>query len=282
MRDPVEVGGQGCVAEQDRGDLGRRVRGEALQDEAVRREATELRDEVSFGGAVLGPEGRNEQDRDPAQVGGDVAQEVPARGIDPMHVVDDQDEPAAPRYVPEQLRDGIEQELLPVLRGRPGQVDGRQRRDQPGELWSDIAREFADELVPEGVEQPPEGVAPGRIGHPVDTAPTRHQRVGLPGRELLEEAGLPDAGLAAHEGQCPLGGGHPFEGGRQPAPRVVAPNEMRCALPTRHATDCAAKRARDATFGGDSGRNRCHVWALDHSPRTVRVTNSCASRSPPH
>ena len=146
------------------------VRGEALEDDAVRREAAELRDEVSFGGAVLGPEGRNEQDRDPVQVGGDVAQEVPARGIDPVHVVDDEDEPAAARDVPEELRDGIEEELLPVLRVCRGQVDGRQRRDQPGELWSDIAGEFADERVAEGVEQPPDGVAPGRIGHPVDTA----------------------------------------------------------------------------------------------------------------
>ena len=108
--------------------------------------------------------------------------------------------------VPEQIRDGIEEELLPVLRGRPGQVDGRQRRDQPGELRSDIAGEFADDCVPEGVEQPPEGVAPGRIGHPVDTAPTSDQRLGLPGREFLEEAGLPDAGLAAHEDQCPRAG----------------------------------------------------------------------------
>ena len=208
--------------------------GESVQDDAVRREATELRDEVLFGDAVLGPEGGNEQHRDPAQVGGDVAQEVPARGIDPVHVVDDEDEPAAARDVPEQIRDGIEQELLPVLRGCPGQVDGRQRRDQPGELWSDIAGEFADDCVPEGVEQPPEGVAPGRIRHPVDTASTSHQRVGLPGREFLEQAGLPDAGLAAHEDQGPRGGGHAFEGGRQPAPRVVTPNEVRCALATRH------------------------------------------------
>ena len=149
-RDPVEVGGRGCVAQQDRRDLGRRRRGEPLQDDAVGREATELRDEVSFGAAVLGPEGGNEQHRDPAQVGGDVAQEVPARGIDPVHVVDDEDEPAAARDVPEQIRDGIEEELLPVLRGCPGQVDGRQRRDQPGELWSDIAGEFADDCVRRG------------------------------------------------------------------------------------------------------------------------------------
>ena len=140
----------------------------------------------------------------------------------------------AARDVPQELRDGIEEELLPVLRVRPGQVDGRQRRDQPGELRSDIAGEFADDCVPEGVEQPPDGVAPGRIGHPVDTASPRHQRVGLPGREFLEEAGLPDAGLAAHEHQCAAGRSHAFEGGRQPAPRVVAPDQMRCALTTRH------------------------------------------------
>ena len=234
VRDPVEVGGRGCVAEQDRGDLGRRVRGKALEDEAVVRQAAELRDQVAFGGAVLGPEGGDEQDRDAAQVGGDVAQEVPARGVDPVHVVDDEDEPAAPRHMPEQVRDGIEQELLPVLLGRRGQVDGRQRRDQPGELRSDVGGEFADEPVPEGVEQPPEGVAPGRIGHPFDTASPRHQRVGLSGREFLEEAGLPDAGLAADQDQCPLGRRRPIEGGRQPAPRVVAPDQMRCALTTRH------------------------------------------------
>ena len=147
-----------------------------------------------------------------------------------MHVVDDEDEPAAARDVPQQIRDGIEEELLPVVRGCPGQVDGRQRRDQPGELWSGIAGEFADDCVADGVEQPPEGVTPGRIGHPGDTTPASHQRLGLPGREFLEEAGLPDAGIAAHEDQRPPGRGHAFEGGRQPAPRVVAPDQMRCAL----------------------------------------------------
>ena len=154
---------------------------------------------------------------------------------------------------------------------RRGQVDGRQRRDQPGELWSDIAGEFADERVPEGVEQPPDGVAPGRIGHPVDTASPRHQRVGLPGREFLEQTGLADAGLAAHEHERAAGGSHAFEGGRQPAPRVVAPDQMRCALTTRHDRDCAPKPGRSA--------NMC---ALDHSPRTGRVTNSCSSRAPAH
>ncbi len=241
VRDPVEVGGRGCVAQQDRGDLERPVGGEPVQDDAVRREATELRNEVEFGDAVLGPEGGNEQHRDPAQVGGDVAQEVPARGIDPVHVVDDEDEPTAARDVPQQIRDGIEEEMLPVVRGCPGQVDGRQRRDQPGELWSGIAGEFADDCVADGFEQPPEGVTPGRIGHPGDTASASYQRLGFPGREFLEETGLPDAGIAAHEDQRPPGRGHAFEGGRQPAPRVVAPDQMRCALPSRHAERLCAQ-----------------------------------------
>ena len=58
-------------------------------------EPCELGDQITLGGRVLGPVRDDEQDRRPAEVVGDVAQQLGAGGIDPVQVVDHEDEPRA-------------------------------------------------------------------------------------------------------------------------------------------------------------------------------------------
>ena len=123
-RDPVEVGG--AAASPSRMEA---ISVVGPRERSGRRgppQATELRDEVVRWCCPRAGR-RNEQHRDPAQVRGDVAQEVRLAGsIQCMSST--MKTSRRPRDVPEQIRDGIEEELLPVLRGCPGQVDGRQRR----------------------------------------------------------------------------------------------------------------------------------------------------------
>ena len=93
--DAPNVGRARVRAEQDLGHLGRRVFGERCQLDLLRREPGEMADQLALGTGVLGAVGDDEQDRHPAEIVGDVADQLAARGIDPMQVVDDEHQPRA-------------------------------------------------------------------------------------------------------------------------------------------------------------------------------------------
>ena len=48
--------------------------------------------QVALGCRVLGPVRDDEQDRHPTEIVGDVAEQLAARGIDPVQVVDNEDQ----------------------------------------------------------------------------------------------------------------------------------------------------------------------------------------------
>ena len=92
----------------------------------------------------------------------------------------------------------------------------RQMREEARNLGPDPARELAgrDDV---GSQQPPEHVGPGRIRHALDaTAPHDVRLPGGPGRELLEQTGLPDSHLAPDEHE------RSGVGRRRPEPRREA------------------------------------------------------------
>ena len=82
-------------AEQDLGHLGGRVLREWCECDLVRRESRQLRDQIALGGRVLSPVGDDEQDRQPTQIVRDVPDQLTAGGIDPVQVVDDENQPRA-------------------------------------------------------------------------------------------------------------------------------------------------------------------------------------------
>ena len=95
VRDAPNVGRARVRAEQDLGHLGGRVLRERCERDLASREPCELGDQVALGGRVLGAVRDDEQDRHPAEIVGDVADQLAARGIDPVQVVDHEDQPRA-------------------------------------------------------------------------------------------------------------------------------------------------------------------------------------------
>ena len=95
VRDAPNVGRARVRAEQDLGHLGGRVFRERRERDLASREPCELGDQVALGGRVLGAVRDDEQDRHPAEIVGDVAEQLAARGIDPVQVVDHEDQPRA-------------------------------------------------------------------------------------------------------------------------------------------------------------------------------------------
>ncbi len=89
---PVHV-----VTREERGELGRRIRRERLERDAMVGETPELGDELAIARGILGPIRDDDEHRHPPQVAREVAQELTARGVDPMHVVDEEDELRARR-----------------------------------------------------------------------------------------------------------------------------------------------------------------------------------------
>ena len=95
VRDAPNVGRARVGAEQNLGHLGGRVFRERCECDLASREPCELGNQVALGGRVLGAVRDDEQDRHPAEIVGDVAEQLAARGIDPVQVVDHEDQPRA-------------------------------------------------------------------------------------------------------------------------------------------------------------------------------------------
>ncbi len=78
------------------------------------REPCELGDQVALVGRVLGPVRDDEQDRQPAEIVGDVTDQLAARRIDPVQVVDHEDQPRPQRDMRQELDDRFEQQGLTI------------------------------------------------------------------------------------------------------------------------------------------------------------------------
>ncbi len=193
VSDPVDVGGARLAAEQEGRDLGGRVRGEALERDAPVAEPGELGEELALVGGVLGPVGHDQEDRGAAQVAGDVAQELTAGGVDPVHVVDDEDELALAGDVGEERDDRLEEKVLTTVFVGGHRPRSPELGDQAGELRAEGLGEVVagDRVRP--AEQPPERVGPGRVRHALDAAAPGEPGLVGAGAELVEETGLADA-----------------------------------------------------------------------------------------
>ena len=102
----------------------------------------------------------------------------------------------------QELDDRFEQQVLTT-----GFVDARgiglvqrQVREETRDLGPDPAREIVGRDDVGGTQQPSQRLGPGRIRDALDaTAPDDMRLLGDPGRELLEQAGLPDAHFPANQ-----------------------------------------------------------------------------------
>ena len=73
-------------------------------------------------------------------------------------------------------------------------------REETRDLGPDPAREIVGRDDVGGAQQPSQRLGPGRVRDALDaTAPDDMRLLGDPGRELLEQAGLPDAHFPANE-----------------------------------------------------------------------------------
>jgi hypothetical protein len=184
-------------------------------------EAPELCREFAFG--FVGPERDDEQDRQSPQVARDVTQELTAGGVDPVHVVEHDDELSLGADVAEQLDDRLEQELLAAFVGVVQCLVERDRREQARELRTHTSGEAVGRLWLV-LQEPPERIGPGRVGDVFDAAAARDQHVGDAAGELLEETGLADPGFAADQHQRALRWVHAAERGPQVAQGFLATN----------------------------------------------------------
>ena len=92
-RDAPNVGWARVRTEQNLGHLDGRVFRERRERDLASSEPCELGNQIALGGRVLGTVRDDEQDRHPAEIVGDVADQIAARGIDPVQVVDHEDQP---------------------------------------------------------------------------------------------------------------------------------------------------------------------------------------------
>ena len=110
--DPFHVGRVRIGAEQLRGELRCGLSGKSFERDSVIAETSELGDQLALRATVLGAVRHDQQDGDAPKVAGDISKESATRRVDPVHVIDDENELPRGCGTRQQLDDRLEQEAL--------------------------------------------------------------------------------------------------------------------------------------------------------------------------
>ena len=120
-------------------------------------------------------------------------------------------------------------------------------RQETRDLGPDPAREIVGRDDVGGTQQPSQRFGPGRIRHALDaTAPDDMRLAADPGREFLEQAGLPDAHFPANEHER-SGVGHAAQRLAEGRERGLTPDEIRGPFAAPHDSSLWANRSERAT-----------------------------------
>ena len=136
--DPFHVGRDRVGAEQVRGELRCGLSGKSFERDSVVAQTSELGDQLALRATVLGAVRHDQQDGDAPKVAGDITKESATRRVDPVHVIDDEDELPRGCRTRQQLDDRLEQETLPLSvvarRGSAASSDGIRRASSAATL----------------------------------------------------------------------------------------------------------------------------------------------------
>ena len=176
----------------------------------------------------------------------------------------------------QELDDRFEQQVLTTgfihARGI-GLVQG-QVREETRDLGPDPAREIVGRDDVGGAQQPSQRLGPGRIRDALDaTAPDDVRLPGDPGRELLEQAGLPDAHLPANEHER-SGVGHAAQRLAEGRERGLTPDEIRGPLAAPHDSSLWAIRSERATSASRAPTHRFRFVRMYHATLSVRTLSA--------
>lgn len=225
---------------------------------------------------VVGAVGGDHRDALVAEPGQQVAQQVAARPVGPVHVLQHQQQRLLPGELADQGRDRLEQ-LEPAVVDRRGRRAVRQLSPEIARLRHRRRRRShrpaGEQRGQDGARRRDRGrlgigghraqeVHEGQVGQAdvaqVDAVPGEHPEPALlgPGGELVEQPGLPYARVAGQEnGPRPPGGG--AVEGRQQAGELGGPSHHRRVVPVRHGDDRGTGIRRDrAGSGAPSGSGR--------------------------
>ena len=128
--------------------------------------------------------------------------------------------------------------------------------------------------TPARTQQPAQRLGPGRVRHALDaTAPDDMRLLGDPGRELLEQAGLPDADFPANEHDR-SGVGHAAQRLAESRERRLTPDEIRGPLASAHNPSLWGTRPERATATCPRSATPIHrARSVVHFLRTVSIAN---------
>ena len=149
--------------------------------------------------------GDHQQDPLPAEVADQEGQQVAGGAVGPVQILDDQHQRGLLAQAPQQPEQQLEQSSLGGLIGRAAAFRRAQGGQQAGKLGPGRADQLSDRSHPDIGDQRPQdlhdrGIGQGAIADR-HTAPGQHPGPvgGAAARQLGDQAGLADAGLAPHQ-----------------------------------------------------------------------------------
>jgi hypothetical protein len=195
------------------------------------------------------------------QVPGQEAEQLGARGVAPVQVLEDEHDRAPLGQGRDAGEDRLEAPRLGQLVGHAaGRRIGAGPRRRPGRAETQPGRHRGEQVGQPGVAGLPQEVAKDADDRPVGQAAAvdrdahagRHQCAAGPGptAELVDQAGLADAGVTGHQHRGGRSGGNPIERGDQDVQLLGPAHERGAGHPVWHGRSLARHPVRISAVAG--------------------------------